>query len=295
MPNAMRPSASVDWLVWMRPSRSAGLDAPAVVHVDDVRLHAVAGPSGGEGHTLSGEEAHRAAAAAVAAVDGAAPVIAGIIANSTREVVQRGTALAELGVAALQITPVHYLFRPGDAVDAGILSRRGADRPAGDHLQRGAVELSGAGAVVPHPGRRPRGDRGQAERRRPEAAGRPAARGARRQPDPQRRGRPALPFVRPRRAWRGGGDPERGAGRLRFAVGCGRRRRPALRPRPARQAAGAVERHRRRQPAGLREARPEPAAVPGRPAARPHAARHPDPPSSRRSPLSALEALGVAS
>ena len=71
--------------------------------------------STGEGHTLSGEEAHRAAAAAVAAVDGAAPVIAGIIANSTREVVQRGTALAELGVAALQITPVHYLFRPDDA------------------------------------------------------------------------------------------------------------------------------------------------------------------------------------
>ena len=70
--------------------------------------------STGEGHTLSGEEAHRAAAAAVAAVDGAAPVIAGIIANSTREVTQRGTALAELGVAALQITPVHYLFRPDD-------------------------------------------------------------------------------------------------------------------------------------------------------------------------------------
>ena len=70
--------------------------------------------STGEGHTLSGEEAHRAAAAAVAAVDGAAPVIAGIIANSTREVVRRGTALAGLGVAALQITPVHYLFRPDD-------------------------------------------------------------------------------------------------------------------------------------------------------------------------------------
>ena len=68
--------------------------------------------STGEGHTLSGEEAHRAAAATMAAVDGAAPVIAGIIANSTRAVVQRGTALAELGVAALQITPVHYLFRP---------------------------------------------------------------------------------------------------------------------------------------------------------------------------------------
>ena len=70
--------------------------------------------STGEGHTLSGEEARRAAAAAMQAVDGRAPVIAGIIANSTREVVRRGQALAGLGVAALQITPVHYLFRPDD-------------------------------------------------------------------------------------------------------------------------------------------------------------------------------------
>ena len=70
--------------------------------------------STGEGHTLSGEEARRAAAAAMQAVDGRAPVIAGIIANSTREVVHRGQALAGLGVAALQITPVHYLFRPDD-------------------------------------------------------------------------------------------------------------------------------------------------------------------------------------
>ena len=50
--------------------------------------------STGEGHTLSGEEARRAAAAAMQAVDGRAPVIAGIIANSTREVVRRGQALA---------------------------------------------------------------------------------------------------------------------------------------------------------------------------------------------------------
>ena len=70
--------------------------------------------STGEGHTLDGEEARRAVAAAVAAVGGRAPVIAGIIANSTREVVRRGVALADLEVAALQITPVHYLFRPDD-------------------------------------------------------------------------------------------------------------------------------------------------------------------------------------
>jgi len=56
----------------------------------------------------------RAASAALRAANGRAPVIAGIIANSTREVVRRGKALAGMGVAALQITPVHYLFRPDD-------------------------------------------------------------------------------------------------------------------------------------------------------------------------------------
>ena len=48
------------------------------------------------------------------AVDGRAPVIAGVIANSTRDAVRRGAARADLGVAALQVTPVHYLFRPDD-------------------------------------------------------------------------------------------------------------------------------------------------------------------------------------
>ena len=149
------------------------------------------------------------------------------------------------------------------------------------------MELSGARDAVPHPERRPWRDRGQAERRRHEAAGRPAARGARWQPDPERGRRPALPFVRPRRARRGGHDLQRGAGRLRRPVGCGRGRRPAVRPRPARQAAGAVERHRRRQPAGLREACPEPAAVPGRPAACPM-------PPAQLAIARTLAALGVA-
>lgn len=45
---------------------------------------------------------------------GRVPVIAGIITNSTRAAIERGRAVADLGVAALQITPVHYLFRPDD-------------------------------------------------------------------------------------------------------------------------------------------------------------------------------------
>jgi 4-hydroxy-tetrahydrodipicolinate synthase len=81
----------------------------------DGGVHAVTvAGSTGEGHTLSGEEVQRATAAAMQATDGRAPVIAGVIANSTRDVVRRGAALAGLGVAALQVTPVHYLFRPDD-------------------------------------------------------------------------------------------------------------------------------------------------------------------------------------
>jgi 4-hydroxy-tetrahydrodipicolinate synthase len=42
------------------------------------------------------------------------PVIAGIITDSTQSTIERAKALADLGVAALQVTPVHYVFRPDD-------------------------------------------------------------------------------------------------------------------------------------------------------------------------------------
>jgi 4-hydroxy-tetrahydrodipicolinate synthase len=47
-------------------------------------------------------------------VGGRIPVIAGIIADSTQATIERGRAVADLGVAALQVTPVHYVFRPDD-------------------------------------------------------------------------------------------------------------------------------------------------------------------------------------
>lgn len=70
--------------------------------------------STGEGHTLTTEETRAITGTAVDVVDGRAPVITGIIADSTRAAVERGQAVADLGVAALQVTPVHYLFRPDD-------------------------------------------------------------------------------------------------------------------------------------------------------------------------------------
>jgi len=70
--------------------------------------------STGEGHAVTGEEAHRATACAVEEANGRVPVITGVITNSTREAIERGKAVRDLGVAALQVTPVHYLFRPDD-------------------------------------------------------------------------------------------------------------------------------------------------------------------------------------
>ena len=73
-----------------------------------------AGGSTGEGHTLDVDELRRLVATVVEEADGRVPVIAGIIVDSTRDAIRRGNALGGLGVAALQVTPVHYLFRPDD-------------------------------------------------------------------------------------------------------------------------------------------------------------------------------------
>jgi 4-hydroxy-tetrahydrodipicolinate synthase len=78
-------------------------------------VHGLAiGGSTGEGHTLEVDEFRRLIAETVEEVDGKVPVIAGIIVDSTRDAVRRGEAVKDLGVAALQVTPVHYLFRPHD-------------------------------------------------------------------------------------------------------------------------------------------------------------------------------------
>lgn len=78
-------------------------------------VHGLAtGGSTGEGQTLEVEEFRRLIAATVEEAAGRVPVIAGIIVDSTRDAVRRGKAVQDLGVAALQVTPVHYLFRPDD-------------------------------------------------------------------------------------------------------------------------------------------------------------------------------------
>ena len=72
----------------------------------------VVGGSTGEGHTLSFEEHVAAARAAHDTVAGRVAFLAGLIVNSTQEAIRRAEALRGLEITALQITPVHYLFKP---------------------------------------------------------------------------------------------------------------------------------------------------------------------------------------
>jgi 4-hydroxy-tetrahydrodipicolinate synthase len=83
--------------------------------VQEARVHglAVCG-STGEGHTLSTEETRQITAWTVDEVAGRIPVITGIIKNSTESAIACAKAVSDLGVAALQVTPVHYVFRPDD-------------------------------------------------------------------------------------------------------------------------------------------------------------------------------------
>jgi 4-hydroxy-tetrahydrodipicolinate synthase len=73
-----------------------------------------AGGSTGEGHTLDHDEYRDLMAATVDATKGRVPVIAGIIVDSTRDAIRRGKLVRDMDVAALQVTPVHYLFKPDE-------------------------------------------------------------------------------------------------------------------------------------------------------------------------------------
>ena len=84
-----------------------------MIEVAKVHGLAVCG-STGEGHTLTTEETRRITEIVVKEAKGRTPVITGIIVDSTAQAIERGKAVKDLGVAALQVTPPHYLFRPDD-------------------------------------------------------------------------------------------------------------------------------------------------------------------------------------
>lgn len=93
----------------------------------DVHGLAVCG-STGEGYTLSPEETRRVVEIVAEEINSyatsthpSAPtrstpsLIVGIIANSTRQALQHARSVQDLPVAALMVTPPHYLFTPSDA------------------------------------------------------------------------------------------------------------------------------------------------------------------------------------
>lgn len=100
-----RPDGSIDF-------SALRTDVNYMVEVGATAI-AVCG-STGEGHTLSTEETRAIVGNAVEAAAGRIAVIAGIITNSTDSAVERGLAVKDLGVAALQVTPPSYVFRPDD-------------------------------------------------------------------------------------------------------------------------------------------------------------------------------------
>ena len=73
-----------------------------------------AGGSTGEGHVLNRDEYISLMEKTSEALASRVPLVAGIIANSTNEVIARGKSVKALNLAALQITPPSYLFRPDD-------------------------------------------------------------------------------------------------------------------------------------------------------------------------------------
>jgi 4-hydroxy-tetrahydrodipicolinate synthase len=73
----------------------------------------VVGGSTGEGHTLNRAEFETSMQASSEALKGRGGLLAGLIVNSTQEAIDRIKLLEGLKVDALQVTPVHYLFKPG--------------------------------------------------------------------------------------------------------------------------------------------------------------------------------------
>jgi len=81
----------------------------------DAGVHGICvGGSSAEGHTLEMSELQALLETAAETLDGKAPLVAGVIINSTRQAVDRCRMAREAGSVALQVTPPHYVFRPSD-------------------------------------------------------------------------------------------------------------------------------------------------------------------------------------
>ncbi len=74
----------------------------------------IPGGSTGEGHTFERADFARMFETVAKANRGRLPLLAGLIVNSTQEAIVRGRMVRDLGAVGLQVTPVHYLFKPDE-------------------------------------------------------------------------------------------------------------------------------------------------------------------------------------
>jgi len=91
---------------------ASGLKEQIDFIIDSGARAIVAGGSTGEGHTLNDAEFDLAMRTACEATAGRVPFVAGLIVQSTRDAIERVRRLEGLNITALQVTPVHYLFKP---------------------------------------------------------------------------------------------------------------------------------------------------------------------------------------
>lgn len=74
----------------------------------------VVGGSTGEGYTLAEDELVRLVQLTTDTLKGRLPVLASIIADSTRAAVSRASLVARFPIQGIQVAPPHYIFRPSD-------------------------------------------------------------------------------------------------------------------------------------------------------------------------------------
>jgi 4-hydroxy-tetrahydrodipicolinate synthase len=114
----------ISWLRGVIPPMVTPFDAQGEIDQEAVKsevefyigcgvLGLCAGGSTGEGAGFNRDDVYNLCSRVVKEVKGRLPVIGGIIPDTTREAIELSLAAKEAGVAALQVTPPHYIFQPG--------------------------------------------------------------------------------------------------------------------------------------------------------------------------------------
>ena len=101
------------------------------------------GGSTGEGAGLTELELYEAVRVVIQSIDGALPVLGGVIADTSEEAIRLGLAAKRAGACGLQVPPPHFQYVTSVEILDTVLSRYNrCHRVAADHLQRGSLGSS---------------------------------------------------------------------------------------------------------------------------------------------------------